>query len=266
MKIEKVLVNPKMASQLLETMDKNRRPKSARVSLYSSAMINGRWKEDTGELIKISKKGKLIDGQHRMLAVVKSGKSIYFHFAKEIDDSVFDVLDTGSARSSADVFHIKSVKNANVIPSIIAFYTATKQGLSVKSQIDARMISSELLDAYYSREKFWSFTAAKSCLWYTQFSKVLAPSIIGGFYSLFYDISPVDAEDFMNQLCTGQDISNTSILILRKRLIDDKMSTKRMILSIKCALIIKAWNYYRSSSEIKILKFDIERDEYPVAI
>jgi hypothetical protein len=90
--------------------------------------------------------------------------------------------------------------------------------------------------------------------------------MIGGFYSFFYDISPVDAEDFMNQLCTGQDISNSSIFLLRKKLIDDKMSTKKMMMSIKCALIIKAWNHYRSSSEIKILKFDIERDEFPVAI
>jgi hypothetical protein len=63
-------------------------------------MINNKWKQDTGECIKISKTGRILDGQHRLKAVILSNCSIYFYVATNIDDSVFDVLDTGKARNS----------------------------------------------------------------------------------------------------------------------------------------------------------------------
>ena len=85
-------------------------------------------------------------------------------------------------------------------------------------------------------------------------------------YSLFYDINEIDAESFMVQLCTGMQVENISISLLRKKLMQDKMAPRKMPIILRNALIIKSWNCFRKKEEIKILKFDSVRDEFPTAI
>ena len=115
MKIEKILITPTMAKELLEKNINNRNVKQPVVARYAKDMIAGKWKQDTAELIKISKTGLILDGQHRLLAIVKANVSIYFHIASELEDNIFDVLDTGSIRNSCDVFNIQNIKNYNCV-------------------------------------------------------------------------------------------------------------------------------------------------------
>lgn len=271
MEIKKQLVTPSLAKQMLEANIKNRRVKLPVLLRYTQEMNAGRWKEDTGETIKISKTGIVLDGQHRLLAVVKSNKPINFHIVYDLDDSVFDVLDTGSVRNASDVFLIEKIKNDNVLPSMITTYEILKKsvvkvfdGQSVTKQY--RPTNAELKELYYLRESFWQTVANQATNWYMAFAKILPPSTIGGFYAFFYDINEKDAYDFIHQLCTGKDIKNNSIALLRTKLMQDKIDQKKIQPSIKQAYIIKTWNYFRQNQEFKILKFDTIKEEFPKAI
>ena len=42
-------------------------------------------------MIKISKSGTILDGQHRLMAIIKANKGIWLHLATELDESIFDV-------------------------------------------------------------------------------------------------------------------------------------------------------------------------------
>ena len=119
---------------------------------------------------------------------------------------------------------------------------------------------------YYSREKYWQSTVLKSQNWYISFAKIIPPSLIGGMYSTFYDIHELDSENFMNQLCNGYSIENHAIDLLRKKLMQDKVGVKKMTPYQKSGYIIKTWNYYRKKETIKILKFDMTKEEFPKAI
>lgn len=271
MEFRKQLVTPSLAAQMLEANVKNRRIKMPVLLRYTQEMTAGRWKEDTGETIKISKTGLVLDGQHRLMAVVKANKPINFHIVYDLEDSVFDVLDTGSIRNASDVFLIEKIKNDNILPSIITTYEILKK--SVVKMINGQSVSKqyrptnhELKQMYYLRESFWQTVANQSQIWYHSFAKILPPSTIGGFYAFFYDINEKDAFDFMHQLCTGKDIKNNSIALLRTKLMQDKIDQKKIPASIKQAYIIKTWNYYRQNQEFKILKFDTIKEEFPTAI
>jgi hypothetical protein len=267
MKFERRLITPEIANQMLETNTKNRRIKTRIVIRYAQDMAAGRWKEETGEVLKISKTGNILDGQHRLLAVVKSKESIYFHVATNVDDDVFDVLDTGSNRSASDAFFIKSVKHENVIPSIISLYYMLKGGYSLKGEVKYnRPTNSVLLDEYYSKEQFWQMVANKSGAWYNAFAKILSPSFVGGMYAFFYHIDEQDAEKFMDQLATGQNITNRTVGQLRQRLMQDKMSPRKMTMTLKHALMLKAWNYFRNGEEKNFLSFNLAKDNWPIAI
>lgn len=266
MEIAKQLITPSIAKNYLEQNIDNRQVSQPVLLRYVDDMINGKWKEDTGEPLKISVTGRVLDGQHRLLAIVKSNCSIYFHVASNVDDSVFDVLDSGKSRNASDCFAVAGVKSSNTIPSIIAHYNLLKEGKKSGRQINLKATNAALLQQYYEDEMFWQNIASKARNWYVAFAKILPPSMIGGFYAYFYKLNRNKAEMFMNQLCTGSDITNQTINLLRQKLMQDKMSPRKMPPTLKMALIIKTWNNYINGKHVKLLKFDTVRDEFPTAI
>jgi hypothetical protein len=264
--ITRELVTPFIAKQYLEANISNRRVKQPVVARYAIDMANGRWKEDTAEMIKISKTGVILDGQHRLLAVIKANKPIWFHVAKGLEDSVFDVLDTGSLRNATDAFMVKGIKNECSIPSIISMYNLLVLGRKDGLQKKDKATNAILLEQYFQDEMFWQNAAKKSLHWYISFAKILTPSMIGGFYAFLCKKNEDKAEQFMEQLCTGINIQNNVVGLLRTKLMQDKMSQRKMPPTLKMALIIKTWNCYISKTEIKLLKYDTVRDEFPIAL
>lgn len=260
------LITPAVAEKYLQSNIFNRRVKHPVVLQYANDMKNGRWKNDTAELIKISKSGVVLDGQHRLHGVIKANTPIWFHLAKGLEDEVFDVLDTGSARNATDTFKVKGIKHDNSIPSIMSMYNLLRLGKKVGAQKNHKSTNAVLLEQYYSDELFWQNVAKKTHQWYLSFAKIITPSFIGGFYAHFSKIDEEYAESFLIQLTTGIGIENNVINLLRNKLMQDKMSPRKMTPTLKMALIIKTWNFYINNEEVKILKFDSIRDEFPVAV
>jgi hypothetical protein len=260
------LITPTRAKELLEANIKNRLVKPVRVNLYANDIINGRWKENTGESIKISKTGLILDGQHRLHAIIKANKPVLMLIISGIEDSAFDVIDTGSSRNASDVFKIADVQNGSTIPSIIQFYNLLNDGKKPNTQINRKSTNGMLLEQYNDNPEFWQNIARQAHSMYKSFAKILVPSFIGGFHAYFYKINPERAESFMKQLTTGIDVENNTIVLLRNKLMQDKMSNRKMQSSYKMALIIKTWNCFIRGESIKVLKFDSVRDEFPKAV
>jgi len=263
LEFKKELITPSRAKELLEANINNRRVRAEVVSRYTKDILSGRWKEDTGEVIKISKSGIILDGQHRLYAIVKANTPIFFHIAYGLEDSVSDVLDTGSVRSATDVFKLNKITNDSSIPSIIQTYYLLKNGHFTSGQKDMRLTNAQLLQKYYDNEILWQEVCKKSHNWYMSFAKILPKSFIGGFYSVFKEIDSELAINFMNELCTGINVTNETMLLLRNRFMQDKMSQKKINQTLKTIFMIKAWNCYIKGIVLKKLAFDSEREAYP---
>lgn len=94
-------ITPEVATRLLENNSGNRTISDQVVQQYAREMRAGRWKE-TGNPINISKDGTLLNGQHRLWAIVESGVTLRFHVIYEEDSEAFATFDTGRVRT-ADV-------------------------------------------------------------------------------------------------------------------------------------------------------------------
>jgi hypothetical protein len=69
------MITPDMAADLLAVNVSNRNVRQRRVDQYARDMQVGRW-QPTGEPITISDTGKLLNGQHRLMAVVQAGVTV----------------------------------------------------------------------------------------------------------------------------------------------------------------------------------------------
>ena len=100
--LTKILVTPELAEVYLGRMAANRTLNEAHADRLAVDMKNGDWRQ-TYDPIRFNQRGELSDGQHRLSAVVRSGKPQEFYIAGGLDAKAMAVTDTGRSRTFADV-------------------------------------------------------------------------------------------------------------------------------------------------------------------
>jgi hypothetical protein len=112
-------VTPEYANVLLGNNDGNRKVRAKIVAFYASEMELGRW-QLTHQGIAISENGRVLDGQHRLSAIVKSGVSVEMTVSRGCKDSSFEMMDVGLLRNVSDTVGVHR-RTAGVINKIVAF-------------------------------------------------------------------------------------------------------------------------------------------------
>jgi len=123
--VQLLMVTPLMAQQWLENNNTNRTLRKANVIRLANEIIEGRWVCDPAlPPIAIGDDGQVLNGQHRLHAVVKSGVSVRMYVAFNVPAHVMGVVDQAIPRSAADVFNLKHhIPNSkNVAASVNAYH------------------------------------------------------------------------------------------------------------------------------------------------
>src|SRR5690606_37222008 len=106
--IEIVTVTPELASEWLTANKGNRTQRPKVIAAYSRDMTAGEWLF-TGEAIKFDWNDRLIDGQHRLEAVLLAGASVRMLVIRYLDPRVQYVLDTAAKRTAGDALRFAGV-------------------------------------------------------------------------------------------------------------------------------------------------------------
>lgn len=113
---EIVKLTPKKARELLEANVVNRRLRDNVVAAWREDMERGRWLM-TGEPIKISRTGRLLDGQHRLVALAKAKvRHVEFLMVYGLPDDTQAVMDSGSVRSISNAIELTHGKGIQYLP------------------------------------------------------------------------------------------------------------------------------------------------------
>lgn len=116
MNITQEKITPEKAQEYLKHNTENYRGLNKdRIISYANDMKKNAW-QFNGEAIKFSESGKLIDGQHRLHAIVRAGVPVDMLVIRGVDDSV-NMYDIGSTRSLGQI-----AKARGIVPG---WYSAT---------------------------------------------------------------------------------------------------------------------------------------------
>lgn len=110
-------IGPDEARTLLEKNAVNRRLRPRVVEAYAEDMRQGLW-ETTGETIKVSRTGALLDGQHRCTAIIQADMHVELLVITGLPDKSQQLMDQGAARTANDALALKGVPNASYTSSI----------------------------------------------------------------------------------------------------------------------------------------------------
>jgi hypothetical protein len=105
-------ITPGIAARYLEANMQNQRPIShRRIATYAAEMQRGDW--TLGDSIKFTSNGRMVDGQHRLMAVVKAGCAVDFIVLRDFPEEGVPNLDTGLVRSASHTAAVQGVKMGN---------------------------------------------------------------------------------------------------------------------------------------------------------
>jgi len=111
MRMEVVDVSPQLAAEWL-TRNTNNRPLSKNtVQQLAGQIQRGEW-QLTHQGIAFDEDGTLIDGQHRLAAIVKAGITVPLTVTHGVPRTAFTVMDTGRKRTGRDALALAGEANA----------------------------------------------------------------------------------------------------------------------------------------------------------
>lgn len=248
-KIEKV--DPELARDLLNTNHHNRRIYDRVVARITKDIKDGNWK-DNGQAISFYADGRLADGQHRLLAIERSGKTVEVKLEFGLADDCAPTIDCGQARSIANVLEMSGYgQNSTMLQSAINICLRYEVGRTKQ-----RVMSNQ--DKYD-----WFLMHADltgSTIFGSRCSKIMPRSIACALHYLFSQKDAVMADLFFEALASGANLNNDDpVYLLRQRLLmqhhpaDGRRMNPIQRQTIE-DLTIVAWNYARKGKKVRQLR------------
>lgn len=108
------LITPDLAKGYLAKNTHNRNVQQSHVQALADAMRKGRW-QITHQGIAFSEDGVLLDGQHRLLAVVESGVSVSMQVTMGLSSEALFGIDTNKVRTVAQNVQLQGYKYAKAV-------------------------------------------------------------------------------------------------------------------------------------------------------
>lgn len=257
--MKKELITPKKAMLWLQRNVANRPLSQSRVSNYAKAITDGKWKVN-GDCIRFNGNGDLIDGQHRLAAIVKSETPIESYVLRGLDHDAFDTIDQGKARSISDVLARSGHKHYTTLGSSLRWLWSYENGFPDKSVAFRPDMANDML------QKNPGIHEAVEAACSLRIGRQLIPGGVLGF--LIYECGKKNKQssvEFWQQAVGGEELKKGSAgFMLHQRLMKNATSSiGRLRLMVLVALSIKAWNAHRTGKPPGILKYDPSVEEFP---
>lgn len=250
-KLTEELITPEKAREYLGHNLRNRNVRRADVKAYADDMASGNWRY-VGDPIKFSKQGRLIDGQHRLIALVDAGVTLKFAVMRGLDLEDQLVLDTGIRRTFGDHLKFLGETNASWYASIIRAVTVWNTEGHVRGR--DRVPFSRLEETY---EKYPELKDSLSVVRFAN-ETVRTGFVAGGLvWWLLHQRDAAECGEFFYLLSTGEGLGKGHpIYALRRILLADvrKGRTRQSLPAQNiAALMIKAWNKWKLGEQIEVL-------------
>lgn len=269
MNFQVMTVTPQAASKWLESNGKNRKISSVHVSKIVASIKKNEWVLN-GEPILFDEAGRLIDGQHRLTAVVQANQPIQSAVITGVTDpNAFQTIGVISRPRGADqIAEMKGVSNAQAVTAaarVVHAYEASKTITNFRAIVSRPVATpGELSDKAVEIEE--EYIHCKNMLGHNLFRSAKVGTAVIGVFIILNRIDPVNTSSFLHKVRTGVvSIENDPAMTYRDKLLsarsvfeNDQQRKFGMM-----AMTIKAWNANITGKPMKVLKFNFEKERFP---
>lgn len=249
---EVVEITPALAKEWLQRNTHNRNLRDRVVNGYAADMTAGAWRED-GQSIKFAADGTLLDGQHRLAAIVLSGVAVRILVVRGLPNDAQDTMDVGAKRTMADVLRLRGESHAVTLAAALLRAHKWEQGFrkNIKAGGNSNPTHRQLLETLNT---FPELRRSAEIGQRVQSVACLNASTAALCHWLFNRIDQSDCAYFFARLGDGVGLdSEDPIYALRRALQNLSNQPGRPDETYVCALVIKAWNHFRDGKSVQVL-------------
>jgi len=252
-----VLVTPAMAREWLERDTFNNRPiNQARVNRYAQDMARGDWLFN-GEPLLVNG-NNILDGQHRLWAVVESGVSVRFAVIDGVPEDSFLTIDTGAKRTVSDSLVIAGESNTAHLGSMLTYF----HHLYTYNNVNSTKFDPSRLDIARHIERLGSDRVQESIVFGRTVRRFLGGS--ASFYAAMHLYLGIfhreQANTFFENLAEGDGLyPGAPVRTLRNYLLNQRPGNTRADLRRVADVTIKAWNARRRGYNLPRLAYDASK-------
>ena len=249
-------ITPQMAREWLVNNTHNRNISKRLINLFSRDMAAGKWQLN-GDAIRFNCDGLLIDGQHRLLAIVEANTKIKSLVITGLAKECQETVDMGRKRSSADVLSLRGYTTAAMLAAAAARLLDMKR----RSREQRKGTTAEIIAIVEGHPKL-ADAIAKVHASYPVFASVLG--------AVYYVTSTVirghkdEAESFINVIQNGQPAyKNDPAHKFREKLIRTRAAKQHLRNWEMLCSTMRVWNAFVDKEPLEKIYFTDEMPDIP---
>jgi len=254
-------IGPREAQQMLAQMGNNRSLSRSRVDSLAEGIDRGEWKLN-GETVIIDADGNVIDGQHRLHAIIKSKRSVPVVVVRGVRPDAIDTIDTGKSRSLINVLQLTGIGYAGRVGPVVSLILVSRK-FNTFNLAGHQTRTIQEAEALLQDEPEIIGAVQKVDLWMTR-SGIGRQAVVAALFYMASLVDESDADAFFQAVAYGEGlVASDPAYMIRSRMILDRTSRAKLTNQELAALIIKAWNAYRKGTKIKKIGWRAS-DGFPV--
>ena len=282
-RVEIVEMTPERAERLLDMNTRNRSVKINRERNYAGQMKNGQWLVD-GNPIRVDRDGVLLDGQHRLYAIVESGTTQTVVLITGLEPQAMNSIDTGVSRTLGDLLKlsIPDMKHEAKLGALSRVLLIRSLGEPMATSFatsaaavaqDSRVTNATIID-FYARQRIvidrlfkLGEAVRRARPTWRGFSARMVSVVRAELAAIDFE----DAEFFFDRIKDGVELDANHPIMALIRYGDRTAAARDTSPSsaVWAAMLIKAWNAYREGRPVHNLSYragGASPEAFPVAI
>lgn len=246
------IITPAIAEQYLAKNEINRTVRKSAVEAYARDMADGEW-VITGEAIQFDWFDRMIDGQHRLLAIIMSGVSIQFLVVRGLDPKAQKRIDSGIIRAFADQLKMANIPEPFSVASALRRIHLYENAAERVDFATGKVTHAELEEAFDKHPEIVETVVKLK----NSAPRIGVPvSMLAFVHWLLGEHNSEKTEEFFELFLRGANLAlDDPILVLRDRIRREREQYTQREFQVRAFwLTVQAWNHWRGGRKISRLQ------------
>jgi hypothetical protein len=281
-------IDPTTALIMLQKNKKNRAQNKNNIQFYTQEMNANNW-QCNGEGVIIDQNGNIMDGQHRLEAIVLSGKSQAFVVTRGVQRKAYTTMNQGSKRTTGQILNQAGNTYGNDLSAIVRivhhYNTQNFTRLGKTGRISPTTTQTLLANYRKSHNTIDDSLLFAKATCKKKFACPFRPNYIASLHYILSQIDQADADFFIEYLTTGVINENYVYAInpkkslnvvcgelntIRNHFITLKSANSALIKSRHYTIgtLINCWNRFQKGTKVSASGFKYDsptHGNFPVA-
>jgi len=244
-------ITPAIAREMLDLNHRNRSLSQPTVVRIAELIKRGEWMEDSTDAIGLDTDGGVVNGQHRLQAVVLADQPIRALVLRDVDPSVIKVIDQGRGRNLQQFLAMDGrYDNPTALAQALDWVYRIRYGFERILPQEDKPTVPQLLDLLDQHPNVQHSIPIAVSVWQPL---KLHKGMVAAYHYAFATLAPEIADEFFDQLANGEFLERGDpVHTLRERLVENTSKPKeRQAKNFELAAwIVKAWTAKQEGSQI----------------